>query len=107
MLLKTACQINSVLDVFLLCGLVSPHQEKQEPITSLRVVDALTRAKVDFEFRDAIRQVAMTAGIAMDKAIYPNLHPCSTCAVLQRIDPFAIDLGLLNTHFVNVADGLH
>lgn len=51
--------------------------------------------------------MAVTAGIAMHQSIHTDLDARPGCAILQGIDPVAVDQGLLDTHWVNVAYKLH
>jgi hypothetical protein len=51
---------------FCCVDLTPPTRKKQEPCSSLRVVDPITRSDIDLEFGDTIGEVSVLAGIAID-----------------------------------------
>lgn len=48
----------------------------------------------------------MLAWIALNQAIDANQNPCPPGAILQHVNPLAIDISLPNAHATSVADGL-
>ena len=71
------------------------------------VVHAVARAEVDFQFRHAIREIAVLTGIAIDQAVDTNQDTCSSSSISQRVKPLAILVRLLYAHEAIVAQGLH
>ena len=57
------CEFNRALNVLYLRGFVTTNQQQQQPITPLRVVDAIAGTNVDLEFGHTARQVPMIAGL--------------------------------------------
>ena len=93
-------------DVFLLRRLVSAGEEQQKACSSLRVVDAVSWAEVDLQLRHAISKVSVVAWVTVDQAINTNQDPCSSCSILQGVEPLSIDIGLFDAHVASVAPGL-
>src|SRR5215210_2420246 len=94
------------LDILGLCRLDSSGKQHDQVSATLGVVDPVPRAKVDLQLADAVREDAMLAGIAVDKAVNPDLDACATCKVFQGVDPVTIDLGNPHRHALSVACGL-
>ena len=90
--------MNGSGDVLLLCGLVAADEKKQEPCSSLRVVDPLTGSDIDLEFGDTIGEVSVLAGIAIDQSINADQDSGSARAIPEGVDPIAILISLLDTH---------
>jgi hypothetical protein len=76
-------QLDGARYVFVLRGFVAAHQEKQQPVASLRAVDAAARSHVNLEFRHAVLQVAMTARIAVHETINADLNARAAGTVFQ------------------------
>jgi hypothetical protein len=98
LLLEVSCERNSRLNVLLLTGLVSTHEQDDEFAISFGVVHPVPRPDINLRLADTFRQLAMLARIAMRKPVHLHLNASPRAAVFEPIDPIAVDLGDLNAH---------
>jgi hypothetical protein len=68
-------KLDRALDVASLGGLVAARQEDDQFSAPLREVHAIAGADIDLEFRHALPEDAMRAGMAVDEPIHANLDP--------------------------------
>ena len=73
----------------------------------MRVVHAVAGSHVDLQLRHAIGEVAVLARISSYQTVDTNQNACPTSSIPQRVKPFAIRFGFLDTHELIVAQGLH
>ena len=87
----------------LCCVDLSPPASNSRSRDPRCVVHAVSRPKVDFQFRYAACQGTMLAWVSVDQTVHTNLDSGSARAILERIDPFSVSFCLVDAHAASVA----
>src|SRR5712664_1183572 len=95
LLLEIFGQQDSGLNVLLLGRLVAASQQYDQLLAALRVVHAIPRSEVDFQFTNAGCKNPVLPWITVDQSIHTHLDARATGAVLQRVNPVTVNLGHL------------
>ncbi|OIQ68756.1 hypothetical protein GALL_496480 [mine drainage metagenome] len=107
MLLESLCQRDRGLNVLLLRRFVAASQQDNDNASSLRVIDPISWPEIDLQLADTVSQNPMLPRIPVNESIDANLNSCTTCSVIQQINPIQINLGSFNTHDSIVSHGIH
>jgi hypothetical protein len=78
----------STLNILLLCGLVTPAEQKQHDVFDAGEVHAITRSPNDAQFRHAFAHCLAIAEIAKDKAVKSRTDSRPGLPVGEPFQPF-------------------
>ncbi len=77
----------------MLRGLIAACEQDDQVCATLRVVNPVTRASIDTKLRDSVRQVAMIAGITVNKTVDSDLNSRTAGPIAKTVDPVQVNLG--------------